>query len=300
MINKRKIMDTALLTATASLLTLIPMSNGYAQEQSPQCEKHEYPYNQTLFTCQVPQNVNQIYMVVGGGQGGYGTGSTGGPGRGMIIEGTVPVIPGEILQIGVGSHASGRHKGASGWQPGVGAPGGSSGTGFSALGAGGGGASAVIGSKSGVLIVAGGGGGGGGQGGGGGESNGADGGNGGNGALNPGNGGSGEAAVGAGGRGGKGGQSGKTSGGDGTDANSAGAAGGGGGGGGGYIPAKSGAATGGGAGGLAGQNLAGGGGGGGGVSYIVSSAASVKERPPLPGKGVNGFVTFFSLGHSTP
>jgi hypothetical protein len=297
MINTKKIASITLTAAAASLFALAPMSSGAAQEQ-PQCGVHKYLYSKgrTGFACRVPQDTHRIYIVAGGGQGGYGSANSGGPGRGILIEGMVPVNPGEILQIWVGSHASGYHRG-TGWEQlgpddsgGTGGSGGSSGTGASAKGGGGGGASAVAGSVSGVLIVAGGGGGAGGQGG-----FGADGGNGGNGGLNPGNGTSGETQVGAGGRGGKGGQSGKSGGGDGQDANSAGASGGGGGGGGGYIPAKSGAATGGGARGDAGQNLAGGGGGGGGTSYIVPSATGVKESPPLKGKGVDGFVEFRQL-----
>lgn len=289
MMKINKISDIKLVGGAAiSFFVLAPMSSGTELDQ-PQCSKHEYRYskNKNEFTCQVPQDTHHIYIVAGGGQGGYGSANSGGPGRGVLIEGLVPVNPGEILKIHVGSHASGRHRG-TGWAHG--GAGGSSGTGASAKGGGGGGASAVEGAISGVIIVAGGGGGAGGQGG-----FGADGGNGGNGGLNPGNGTNGEKQVGTGGRGGKGGQSGKTSGGDGQDANSAGAAGGGGGGGGGYTPAKSGTATGGGARGNAGNNLAGGGGGGGGISYIVPSATGVKESPPLKGKGVDGFVTFLQL-----
>jgi hypothetical protein len=301
MINAKNFTVSVFTIAATISFLLVPIANGNAQEQSPPCEKHQYSYDRKIYTCQVPENVNQISILAGGGMAGYGTGSTGGPGRGLLIEGTVPVIPGEILQIETGSRAGGYNKGVSNWKPGEGGSGGRPGSGFSAHGAGGGGASAVIGSKSGVLIVAGGGGGGGGQAGNKGND-GNDGGNGGNGALNPGGGKTGQrcALASAGGTGGTGGQSGMTSGGNGADANTISTSGSGGGGGGGYVAASSGTTKGGGAGGQAGQSCSGGGGGGGGASYVITSATGVKESPPQSGKKVSGFVKLTSLVHGNP
>jgi hypothetical protein len=285
---RRALARLALFTAALGCLAPSAPASGADETDPPPCGVHEYAAKETGVTCRVPNDVHRIAISAAGGQGGYGSANSGGPGRGMVLEATVPVVPGEILQIWVGAHASGRHAGR-GWPEAPGGAGGSSGTGDSAKGGGGGSASAVIGSSSGVLLAAGGGGGAGGQ-----SGIRDDGGNGGSGSLNPFSGTSGQGSVGSGGKGGAGGGSGKPAGGDGTDASNIGFGGGGGGGGGGYFPGASGPPTGGGGRGIAGGN-AGGGGGGGGTSWVVPSATGVQEKPPRGGKGVDGFVSFVEL-----
>jgi hypothetical protein len=254
------------------------------------CGPHEFPYRdrngtEPSYTCKVPASTHHIYMVAGGGCGGYGSDfvhPSGGPGGGGTIEGLVPVISGEILNIFVGQGAvHGRHP-----MPGYisGGAGGTAPAPFAANGGAGGGSSAVVGSKSGLLIHAAGGGGAGGTG----ES--AGGGDGGGGGRTPGNGEKGNGTIlGPGGRGGQGGDPKMTArGGDGGSVdNNVSTSGGGGGGGGGVCSGD---------GGGAGQTGAGGGGGGGGSSFIVPTAIGIKESHTK-----DGFVTFLSASnvHST-
>jgi hypothetical protein len=241
---------------------------------------HKYKRRSKPYYGKVPSNVTHIRFRVAGGQGGYGSGASGSPGRVAPLEATVPVVPGDILRIDVGACAHGRHRGDGRIDGGAG---GSEGGGDACKGGGGGGASAVTQQRTNrQLMIGGGGGGAGGQG----NNRSVSGGDGGRGRLDPGNGTNGESTtVTDGGKGGRGGTAKNDKQRGGKDAKQV--AGGGGGGGGGRDS---------GMGGGAGKVTAGGGGGGGGRSYAVPEAVNVKEgKINFHGKGVNGYVTVVSF-----
>lgn len=248
-----------------------------------ECGYHTFPYRdhkstEPSYTCRVPANTHHIYMVVAAGSGGFASdqpfSKSGGPGAGGVIEGFVPVQPGEILNIYVGRGA-GRGRGS---MPGY-APGGEGGD-APAVGAshggGGGGSSAVTSSQRKMLIHAG-------AGGGAGGASVSDGGNGGDGGRRPRNGTNGSSTTFPGGKGGQGGDPKLPDrGGNGGNAGLSTSGGGGGGGGG----------NNGGAGGATGEGGAGSGAGGGGSSYIDAKATGVREG--LPVFPQSGFVTFIA------
>lgn len=243
---------------------------------SEPADEQFFPYRDQPYTIEVPKDTRTIFISAGGGFGGFGSGKSGGPGRGSRIGALVPVKPGEVLTITLGGAADGVNPGRGLKWGGTGGAGGNTGC----NGGGGGGSSAVAGSQSGLLIEAGGGGGAGG------EGDLRDGGDGGVGGLNPASGGDGDdGPFGKGGVGGKGGDPKLTErGGDGGVGSHMSPNGGGGGGGGGIRCGGGGGYGTGGA----------GGGGGGGASQIVPAARGVSTGVTTIG---NGFVVLLDDGN---
>lgn len=245
-------------------------STASAQVGADGSQTFQYTGSTQQFT--VPAGVRSITIDAIGGRGGNGAASGGGNGGAAgEIRATVPVVPGDTLNVAVGGAGTSAASGAGNPVPG-GFGGGSGGTGglrscvlvvfvnvCSNRGGGGGGASAVYTGSLSVataLVVAGGGGGGGGNGDFGlGTSNGGNGGG-------PASSGASGSGTGPGGGGSAGGAGGGFNGGNGGNSSNAG--GGGGGGGGGWF------AGGGGSGG--GTGGGGGGGGGGGRSFAAPNA----------------------------
>ncbi len=245
------------------------------EQDSPQLVAGQtYEYREDPYYGTVPAGITKVRFQLAGGQGGYGTRDTGGPGRAAPLEATVRVVEGQVLRIVVADHASGRHRG-EGWVQG--GAGGSDGAPTATKGAGGGGASAVLDESGGTVFLVGGGGGGGG-----GEGTSARGGNGGRGGLQPENGKSGQGRQ--PGKGGQGGVATSDKDRGGKDSDDRGGGGGGGGGG-----------QNGGKGGGAGARASGGGGGGGGASWAYDGALNVVEQKPKDKQNMPGFVTVVSL-----
>ncbi len=224
----------------------------------------------------VPPGVTSL-TVHAAGAGGGSLQTAPSPGKGGTIDGTIPVTPGQLLEITVGCRAG------FGWATGGGGGQGFGGGSPAGVGGSGGGATGIADKATGgILLVAGGGGGGGGHGFF--LTSDFDGGPGGDGGITPGNGGGGS-GLGSGG-GGTGGASATPSGTAGSDGSAG--AGGGGGGGGGYPLGG----TGGSGGGLGG----GGGGGGGGGDSFADSQLIVSPVQGVADAASEGSVVFTYSG----
>ncbi len=255
-----------------------------AASQTYECTGGQAPFT-------VPAGVTQLHVEAHGGQGQTRGGSLLG-GYGGTVTATLPVTPGETVQVVPGCAGNQHHN--FGW--GVG---GDHGLGHSADaedGGFGGGGSAVVELDGTALVVAGGGGGDGGDGAGGGFA--GQGGRGGNGGIDPQKGGQGCTSFGCGNGGSSGGGDGGCAACEGAGNHNGGAGtsssaidGGGGGGGGGYVGGGGGH---GGSGFIAGD---GGGGGGGGSSYVIATATDVSYGTATSG-GDGMVMLSWSVGAS--